>query len=250
MTLYLTKQKIMICILASMVASPFYANAGTISSVGGASVKQGRTQIGARVGYSTDNESTSQDRRIRSRFHVDYGVSDLYAARVVVAGDKRQGDNLELDTIGFQNRLHILKAKDHGFDFGARVNYVYKDGDKKPDNASVGFYQGMPINDKWALRFNQLFSHDIGQDAEGGVSAEVRTQITYKVIPNTSIGIDSFNDFGRINNLSGFDTQDHDIGPVIKGKLGNGLSYETGYRVGVSDAAADHSFKFFLSKSF
>ena len=236
-------------IASSMILFPNYAFSSTISSVGGPSVKKGQLTLGARVGYSDADVGSSQDQRVRSRLHADYGLTDVYAVRLVFAGDKRKGDNFEAERLGFENRFHLLKAKDHGFDLGLRLNYTVNDGDKKPDVASVRFYQQFAVSD-WTIRFNEIFNHEVGQDADGGVAVELRSQATYKVNEHFRLGVESLNDFGRLNNVSGYSAQDHEFGPVIKGKLGNGLSYETGYRAGISQSAADHNVRLFLKKSF
>ena len=98
---------------------------------------------------------------------------------------------------------------------------------------------------------NELFDHDVGEDATGGVSIETRAQLTYKFENGQRFGLESFNNFGRMNDLNGFDTQSHTLGPVAKGAFFNtGLGYETAWRVGISDAAADHAVLFAISKKF
>ena len=224
-------------------------HASTISSVGGADVKKGKVSTGLRFGYSQDDEGSSQDNRLRSRVHVDYGLTDYYAARLVFSVDKRNADGIEADTLGIENRFHLLKSEEHGFDLGLRLNYSHKDGDKKPDTASVRVYQQVPIN-KWTIRFNEIFNHEVGEDSTGGIAFEMRSQAVYKVSDNLRVGLESFNDFGKLNEVSGYSAQEHEIGPVLKGKLGNGIGYEVGYRAGISDAAANHNMKLFFSKSF
>lgn len=225
------------------------AHAGTVSSVGSPKVSKGKTKIEARFGYSEADESSSQDERIRFRQQIDHGFTDWYAARIVLQQDDRKGDNFEHSSIRLSNRFHILKSKDHGYDLGARIEYTHVDGDKTPSSVTAGAYQLIPYNE-YEIRMNQLFSHDVGQDAQDGISTELRFQVTRAFSDTHRLGLESFNDFGNLTELSGYSDQKHEIGPVLKGKLGNGFAYETGYRAGISEAAADHNVKFFLSKSF
>ncbi len=225
------------------------ANASTTGAVGGASIEKSKTAVDFRVGYSDAEKTSSQNERLRLRTHIDYGVTDYYALRLIFATDKRKGDNMEAEGLSIENRFYLLHADEYGFDFGIRLKYTLKDGDKKPDSAGLGFYQQIPL-DQWKVRFNETISHEIGEDSEDGISVEIRSQAMYSLENKMSVGIESFNDFGNLNDQSGYNAQSHTIGPVIKGKIFNDIGYETGYRAGISDGAPDHSFKLFLSKSF
>ena len=120
---------------------------------------------------------------------------------------------------------------------------------KKPDNASFRIYERIPLG-VWEIRLNQIFDHEVGPDSISGLSFASRAQATYKISDTHRLGIESYNDFGNFNNLSGYENQAHTIGPVLKGKIVHGVYYETGYRANISSAAPEHSFKFFIGKSF
>ncbi|MCI5049148.1 MAG: hypothetical protein MRY32_02280, partial [Rickettsiales bacterium] len=61
-----------------------------------------------------------------------------------------------------------------------------------------------------------------------------------------SIGVEMFNDFGRLRDLSGYDNQDHQFGPVIKGSFTDKVYFQAGYRAGISQNGTDHLAKFFI----
>lgn len=226
------------------------AKASTTSDVGSPVVKTGSTEFSARAGYSMADDESSEDDRFRTRFHLDHGFTDYYAARILFSQDDRKGDNYEHEGIKFENRFHLLKSAAYGFDFGVRLNYQHKDGDKKPDNLEYGLYELIPF-DPWEIRFNQIFSDQIGEEAEDGLEAEWRSQITREVADDLRLGLEAFHDFGNLDELAGFDTQSHTFGPVLKGGLfGSDFKFETGYRAGLSESAPDHSFKFFINRAF
>lgn len=225
------------------------AAASTTGSVGSASVTKGQTSIEGRIGYSEADEASSQDERFRSRVQIDHGFTDTYAGRVVFSQDRRKGDNLEHDAIKLENRFYLLNKDDYGFDFGVRAAYSHKDGDKKPSALEFGLYGVVPM-DAYELRVNQIFSHEVGEDSEDGIGGETRLQLTRSIAQNHRLGLESFHDFGNFSDDSEFEDQSHTFGPVLKGKLGENYKYETGYRAGLSDSAPDHSFKFFIGKSF
>ena len=251
MNIALIRQSILALTLASsaLMIAHSAALASTTSSVGSPTVKKGETEIAVRTGYSIDDKDASEDERFRSRAHMKYGFTDTYAVQIVVYQDKRQGDSYEHDGIKFENRFHLIKKADHGFDFGIRANYTLKDGDKKADSAELGLYVLVPY-DAYEMRVNQLFSHDVGQESESGVGGETRLQVTRAVTDNTRLGIESFHDYGNFRQSSEYSEQSHQIGPVLKGKFLDGYSYEAGYRAGISDGSPDHNFKIFLAKTF
>lgn len=234
---------------AGILAGGSAALASTTSSVGSPNVKKGEAEIAVRAGYSIDKDNPREDERFRTRAHIKYGFTDTYAVQIVVSQDKRQGDSYEHDGIKFENRFHLIKKADHGFDFGIRANYALKDGDKKPDSVELGFYGLVPL-DAYELRLNQIFSHEVGQEAVSGVGGETRFQVTRAIAENHRLGVEGFHDFGNFSESSEYAEQSHMIGPVVKGKFLDGYSYEAGYRAGISDAAPDHNFKVFLSKTF
>lgn len=225
------------------------ALASTTSSVGSPNVSEGKSALAFRLGYSEADETSSEDERVRTRIHYDYGVTDFYAVRLQIAGDDRKGNNFEHDDITFVNRFHVLKKEQHGFDFGFRLGYTHKDGDKKADAVSLGFYQ-LFANDNWEYRFNELFDHEVGKESDSGLQFAVRSQATYKVSDTHRFGLEMFNDFDNLTTQSGYQDHSHTIGPVLKGKIFDGFSYETGYRAGISEGAPDHSVKFFIEKAF
>ncbi len=232
----------------AFLATPTYAS--TTGNVGSADVTKGKTKVEARISYSEGNEDSSSHDRIRTRVQVDHGFTHWYAGRIQVEQDKRQGNNYEHANIRFVNRFQLLDADTSGLDFGVRVNYQLNDGDKKPDVVSAGLFQTIPMG-PYQFRINQLFAHDIGEDAQDGVSAELRLQATRKISETHRFGFEGYHDLGNLTELSGYSAQEHEFGPVIKGKIfDTGLGYDLAYRRGISKGAQDNNIKFFVHRSF
>ena len=227
------------------------AHAQSISSIGSAKVSKGSLAVETRTGYALDDDqvSGSQDKRFRTRFHADYGITDFYAARLILKGDRRKNSHYEHESIEFENRFELFSSDTYGFDGGIRFTYALKDGDKKPDNITMRLIEVIPL-ENLEVRLNQFISHEVGENSEGGILFESRMQATYAFSDKFRAGFDSFNNFGRLNNLSGYSDQAHSAGPVVKYSLPNGYGIETGYLTGLSTNAADHTFKLFLSKKF
>lgn len=96
----------------------------------------------------------------------------------------------------------------------------------------------------------------MGENSRHGLRLELRNQVTKAVTPppgflrKLRLGVELFNDFGRLNRQRGYDAQDHQFGPVIKGYFSDGYYFQTGYRAGISQGAADHLVKLFIGKQF
>lgn len=230
--------------------------ASPVGNVGTSVVDKGAFSIEQRMGYSLDNESASDNQRFQMRQHIDYGFNDWYGVRLVVSQDNRNGDSFEHGAITFENRIQLFERDEHGFDGGVRFIYGHRDGDKTPHEIDVRVMAQVPIGEKWEFRHNTVLERDIGENSVSGVALEFRNQITRKfaigvpMIKKFQAGIEMFNDFGRLNQLSGYSDQDHQIGPIVKASLTNGSYLQTGYRLGASHGGTDHNFKLFVGHKF
>ncbi len=231
--------------------------ASPIGNVGGASVSEGAFSAEWRGGYTWDDVGSSANKRFQMRQHLDYGFNDWYAFRLLTAQDKRGGDNLEHNAFTIENRIQLIERREHGWDGGIRIGYGHSDGDKTPHELDFRLMAQVPFgeNEKWEFRHNSIFEHDIGENSRHGLALEFRHQITKAVEPpdylkSLRLGIGMFNDFGRLRDTAGFNSQDHQIGPVIKGSFDNGVYFQTGYRTALSDDGADHLVKLFIGKKF
>lgn len=248
-------KKIAITLLIILFPISGYASS-PISHVGGATVNEGQSSVEMRFGYTEDGGNTSDDRRLRMRQHFDYGFNDWYALRLITAQDKRDGDNLEHQAVTIENRFQLIEKRDYGWDGGIRLIYAQSDGDKTPHEIEMRFLAQVPIAKHWEFRHNTMIEHNIGNDAENGLLLEFRHQLMREIeaphhsLKSFDVGVEMFNDFGRLSELSGYSDQDHQFGPVIKGTFTNDLFFQTGYRAGISNGSANHVFSLAIGKKF
>lgn len=228
-------------------AAPCFA--GGIAGIGVAKVNKGQFTAHLRNSYGEDNDRQNQDDRWRTRLMTDYGFTDWFASGIYLQGDRRDDKNMELDAVIWENRFEFTDTSTDGFYSGIRLRYTYRDGDKKPDQAHVRFILGAPVGN-WELRANPIIYKEIGQDSRSGLGLDARFQVTYGYLENHRVGLENFSDMGIIRNMRRFDKQSHTIGPVFTGKITPSLTYETGYAMGISKAAPDHTVKLFLVKVF
>lgn len=218
----------------------------SMAGIGNATVTKGALVTHLRNSYNEDNKQSGLDDRVQNRLMVDYGVSDNYAIGLYLQGDKRSGDAMELESIMLDQRFEFTQQRRHGYYSGMRLRYTHRDGDKTPSNAHVRFILGTAIG-PWDLRYNQIFGHEIGPDHRAGLLVDTRLQTTYGYARFHRAGLESFSDFGNLRE-SDRRSQVHTLGPVFTGFIDDRLQYEAGYRMGLSDAAPDHTFKLFLTQ--
>lgn len=235
----------MTVVAAMSLAAPCHA---TVQAVAHSRVDESITTVTWRNSVSHDAEGSATDERWLTRGMVDYGLTEDLAAGMFVQGDRRYGDNLELDAVMGELRYEVTDMKDHPFYSGARLRYTLRDNDKGPDFAHVRLILGRAFG-KWDARANQIIAYELGPQATGGLLFDTRFQATYGYREHHRAGLESFHDFGHASR-SDFNEQTHTLGPVFQGSLTDELLYEAGYRLGVSDAAPRHTVKFFISRRF
>lgn len=228
------------------------SNALASSSTGGVSsplVKEGLSTIEWRNGYATDDDGVD-DERYRSRVHASYGISDRFGLTLISAVDKRKDQSLQYDSTGLEIDTTLLKQDENGLlSGGIRIAYTLKDGDKKPDSGEIRLMLQRKQGD-WDLRANQIFSHEAGEDSEGGLEAETRWQVTNKIMDKVAVGLQGYHEFGRLKEDVDYDDQSHSVGPLARYNVTENVFTEVGYRRGISDGAPDNTFRANLGYSF
>lgn len=229
--------------------------ASPTSNVGTARVDEGVLNVESRFGL-TESDSDEPNEQWRFRQHLDYGFNDWYALRVIAAQAHDDGPDVEFDSLSFENRFQLIEKAEHGFDAGFRLGYSQSDGDKTPHEIDVRLLANVPLTEKWEFRSDSIFERDVGANAESGIKLELRHQVTHKWALDTvwfdyvRLGAEMFNDFAALNDLHGYETQDHQLGPVAKLHFRNGSYLQAGYRTGIARDVTDHAFKLFVGTNF
>lgn len=216
--------------------------ASSTGSVSSGSVDPGWDSLEWRNGFTTDDEGSSDDERYRSRVNIGYGFNETFGLTIISTIDKRKDETAEYDATTLEFDTQILEQEKNGLTGGIRLAYSLKDGDKKPDNAEIRLMLSRKQGD-WNLRFNQLLTHDVGEDSEIGIEAQTRWQVTYKITDAVDFGFQGYHDFGRLRDDLSYEEQSHSVGPLVKYDVTDAVFVETGYRAGISEGAPDHMYR-------
>jgi 23S rRNA (guanosine2251-2'-O)-methyltransferase len=243
--LFKGKQIYLIVALLLLTATPVFANTSNVSSP---VINKDKGNIEFRSGDNVD-DSFEGNGQYNQRLHVDYGFTDWYGVQFIANQRYGQGEGWSYRATDMEHKFQLFEGGVDGFDGGFRLVYRFADGANKPDNVNFRGLLRVP-DGRHEYRHNVIVTRELGADAENGKSLETRWQWTYKMDEGYRLGLEMFNRFGKLDNLSGFNNQGHQLGPVMKGTLYEDIKYQTGVLAGVSEGAPDEAFKLFLTQPF
>jgi hypothetical protein len=223
------------------------------SNVGSASVTEGKLAAETRFGAASDESGARGAQRMRLRHHIDYGVTDWYAARVLLSQIETAPDNIDHRSVAIDNRFQIFDRQEDGFDGGFRFGYSHSDGNKTPHGVSHSWHLQGKLGDAWSWRHNTLFDHEVGPDSESGLNLEFRHRLTRSFeysSTNLQLGAELFSTLGNLRNLNGYSNTEQQIGPVLLVDLEGGTYFKTAYRSGISSSSIDHTWAVFIGQEF
>lgn len=222
------------------------ANAQSTSGVSGSNVNAGEDLFEYRFSYSPENDGV--DEGFSHRFHYQRGFDERWRGRVLLTLGKHGADPLKAQTAS----VEILHQFREGSDAGGWRSAIRVDGnipleDGRPGRARIAWHNSYEFENHVEMRGVLLFGREFGDLAKSGVSIETREEITYKLPSGVRIGAQLFDNYGNTGHFGAFDQQKHQLGPVIKGRIGRHLKYELSTLFGVSSAASDADIRFFVS---
>jgi hypothetical protein len=232
--------------LAAAFAAISPALAQSTSGVSGSDVNAGEDLFEYRFSFSPENDG--KDEGFTHRLHYQHGFSDSWRGRALLTFGKHGADPLTAQTASIEI-LHQFKESEDtgGWDSAIRIDGNIPLQDGIPGRARVAWHNQLAASRQLELRGVILVGHEFGDHAKDGVTLETREEMTYKLPSDIRIGAQMFNNYGSSAHFGSFDEQKHQLGPVLKGKLGDHVKYEFSTLFGLSAAASDADIRFFLS---
>ncbi|MDJ0917013.1 MAG: transporter [Woeseiaceae bacterium] len=224
-------------------SSPVLANTGTVFSP---DVKAGEMALEFRSSLVPEDGSSPDV--LSPRLHFQYGFSDAWRARIIGVQRSVDGGSFDYRYTRVELQWQYREDDDGGHD--AALRFEAQLGSGTPDRLRIGWTGKKDINDRWQLRANALVGRQFGDGAASGLSLETRFEATTRLSANSRLGLEMFNDLNTTEDLGGFDDQEHQLGPILKARFGDGWGFNTSYLVGVSDAADDGNWRLLISKNF
>jgi hypothetical protein len=223
------------------------ALASNTSGVHGPGVKGDDRSMQLRLALSPSDEDGQID-NWAYRLHYQHSFNNRVRARVVV--QYRDRDAFEYEYVRAEMLYNVKKkATDGMWSSGIRFDVRQRRSDN-PEEFAMHWTNQWDFKNGIRVRGIVLGSWEFGGDNAGsGTGIQTRSSVSKKLDNGITVGVEIFNDLGRIGSLGSFDSQGHQIGPMINGTIGS-LKYEVRYLAGVSNGSRDHNFGFRINKSF
>jgi len=182
------------------------------------------------------------------RLHYQQGFSDKILGRITLQYRDRGSFQYEYARGEVLYRFKN-KASDGAWSSGMRFDLRQRRGDN-PQDFAVHWTNQWDLSNEYKLRGVLIGAKQFGgKNAAPGVRVEMRGSINKALDTGISIGIESFNTLGKLGDFGSFNSQSHQIGPVISGKF-SGFDVHARYLAGVSNGTRDHNFGLWIGASF
>lgn len=181
------------------------------------------------------------------RLHYQQAISEEYRWRVISQFRGRDSD-YEYDYVRAELLWYLTPGRGGDYDTAVRFDLRTRKGDR-PETFAIQWTNQWKFKQRWQARGILVGYWDFGGTAVGGTQMETRASLLYKLDSGQKVGIEMFSDYGHVTEMGSWDSQEHQLGPVISGNWGE-TKYQLGYLAGVSSSADDHDFRFWLSRKF
>lgn len=216
------------------------------SSVFSPDVKAGERAWELRSSYLPDESPAEWAQRL----HYQQAINEAWRWRVIgLFYDPGQG-GAEFQYARLEAQWQFRENETAGWDSGIRYELQIAENDNTPSRGRVAWTGKWNWGEGWEARANFLLGLQFGERSHDGVLVEHRLQFTGPLAGGWRWGLESFHDFNDSRAFGAFDDQEHQLGPILKGKFGGGQwSVATSWLVGISDNADDHDFRIHLIRS-
>lgn len=232
-----------ILILIALLPGVAAANTSTVFSP---DVDDGEREAEYRVSFVPEDEPAPEV--FSHRLHYQQAFNDSWRARVLVAQRSVGGGSLDLSYTRLEVQWQYLEDEDAGWD--AALRFEAQAGDEGPNRFRAVWTGKIDLDGGWQLRANALVGRQTGAGAAPGLLLETRAQVTRSVGNGMRLGVEMFNDLNTTADTGSYDEQEHQLGPVLKAKIGGDWSLFASYLFGVSDTADDGDFRLMVTRAF
>ncbi len=200
-------------------------------------------------GHVTNDSQAAKDNNEKHRLEIGYGITEYWFAAIVGDWQQTPGTNREFVATAWENIFQLTEQGKYWMDVGLYLEYAVGSGTGNTDAAEAKL-----LLERSSTQFthtaNIILEREIGTNASNATELEIFWRTKYRWKKALEPAIEIYSKFGEINNSGGFNAQKHSLGPVMMGQVSVGnkskIKYEFGYLFGVSDAAADGTWKWLL----
>lgn len=228
--------------------------------VHGPTVKIGHSQFDARYTYANMDENKPELRA--SRFHYETSLNNAFKLRLV-AGFKGFGtsqNSWELNA-GKVELLYNFNKFDESsnsdkFASGIRFDLRARKG-APPEDFAVHWTNQYNMSSRYFARGILILGKNISGNKSRNIQLGSRFAIYKKINHKYQTGIELYDGYGKIDDVSPLDKQTHQIGPMFSGHIhfnafghAEKVKFFARYLRGLTDSTNNHTFSFRLTFSY
>ena len=174
----------------------------------------------------------------------DRWFTEIYGEIERAKNDDDEDLDFSFTALSWENRLQLTEQGQYWVDVGLYLEYEASFEDKHPDNIETKLLLEKSF-EKFTHTANIILEQNIdrhpAEDLVGGFAWSSKYRLSEVCQP----GFEWHSDFGEIGQTVSYQDQEHQLGPVFYGKIGN-VKYDVGYLFGVSDAAPKGEIKWIV----
>jgi hypothetical protein len=194
-----------------------------------------------------DPDSANEETAVAQRLHYIQALNDDF--KLTVFGGAHRTSNSDFDFDFLHTGLFWDLGKDgQNFRTGVRLDLRFGGGNR-PDHVGLLWINHFILGDDWTVGAILMNTVQFGDRASNGLNLHTRGRLAKRLDSGHTIGLEIFNFYGSIGGLGSFDSQNHTLGPTYEVPVTISWSIFSGVLFGISDAAPDTQFRFWIGRS-
>lgn len=239
--------KVLLSVIAS-VSTLFLSSQSYALNVYSPYVEKGIMEIESKNRFDFDSRPGNDGFR-QHQLAVEYGFTSWWKAALYGELEKDGGSSYKYSATEIENIFQLTEVGEYWADVGAQVSYEFAHPSGSADKIEAFLLLAKNFN-KFTTIANIGFEKEVGSYANKNPEGEIKWMAKYNYIPVLNPGVEYYGEFGEISSTESYNDQKHRLGPVLYGKLGQGVKYELGMLFGISHAAEDYTLKLNLEYEF
>lgn len=235
-------------VIAALVGAFFVRSDAYALHIYSPYVEKGIMEIESLNRFDFDSRSSENGFR-EHKLAVEYGFTSQWKAALYGELQKDGGSGYKYTATEIENYFQLTDVGEYWADVGALVSYEFAHPKGSADKMEVFLLLAKNFS-KFTTYANIGFEKEIGSNSNKNPEGEMKLMARYNYIPTLNPAIEYHGGFGEIGDGEGYDNQKHRFGPVLYGKLGQGVKYDFGVLFGISRAAEDYALKLNLEYEF
>lgn len=171
-------------------------------------------------------------------FGIGHGITDRWFMEVEGEFEHEPDDKTRFTNIEWENKFQLFEQGEYWLDAGIYTEYKHSFENNHSDAVEVKLLLEKEWG-QWVHTINLGLEREIGAHSSKQTEGSLGLRTLYRYNEYFNPGIEWHSEFGELRNTGSFSEQEHQTGPVARGRLYGPLHYDIAYLIGASKAAPD-----------